>query len=416
MDHHRVLILSEIELNDITFPNNYDYFLNIFNLYYNDPNTIQLNPSDEDTLDDIPIKNLVYSKYDVYRTSTGFKKFIAVPFILSPSDTLVKYFYVLLTQVGFADIYIRANSKNIGCKNIRNEIMSIFALSGRLNKTKQDKNSEFVLGLSNSPRDCLIIVNNDKKLCSAMVLIQSMIKIANYFGIYVISLGDSAGVECRMAKKSGEDTCGPVFNNKNIPLSLQRRLMGKKGFYEGMGFRPKENMNYDKIFDELANMRMLDIVPDTQKYLLLFGDNDITLGQFVIKYDKTELDEKKSRQILSDKDTILRIFNKNDMVENLLKDHELDTNEILKNFEVLSDLWKAYSLCDQQFLESEECLELDNFLSDLINSERCKWIENFLNDIYQGRNEKVEKLFVSSTTSKKLSDIMKAYKKQSLSY
>jgi hypothetical protein len=288
-----VINIKKIEKEKIdTFSNSYKYFSEKFDDFYDRGDEIELEYDETFEGKTYIILNQNYNKYiqeenfPILKYSSGFKRFIAIPFILDDNDNIVKYIFLTINKNKYGQLFIESNAKDIGCKDARNEYISIFSIGGNL-KNDPDEKKFFTLGLSNSPSDCIEILFYDQKLCNASNLIRQILKIANYFGIYDIDLMDHAGIYCRMDKNIGKNICGLKFKEKNIPLSIQRKIMRKKGFYEEIGFSPKKELDYDSFFYELGNFKMRDLLSENEfkDFFDLFEDDNITLENFIQNYN-----------------------------------------------------------------------------------------------------------------------------------
>jgi hypothetical protein len=325
--------------------NTFSYFDKVFNKYLEQSS--QGKKSKEQNFYEQPLNEIITKdRAPIYRWQEeiyGGKNIdiLAIPFILSENDDIVKYFYVKRNNTGYVEIFIIADKDSIGCPSNRNQMISIFNVSGRLRKSDKDKITPVVLGLSNSPSDCLAIVKNDTKLCNATNLIKIMLKISNYFGIYEIKLGDSAGIQCRMDTSIGKNTCGLIYNEKNIPLSLQRRILNKKGFYEEMGFVPEGDYNYDNIFSIIGDSKMVDIISsdDLMDYKNLYGTPKGSLRDFLFEYSnmKPIEDGKDNKRCKWLENFLTKIYEgKNEVLYKIFENQGLDYPLIMKKYKTQS--------------------------------------------------------------------------------
>ena len=279
---YNLLVLSDINIDKNIPSNSFDYFNHVFDDYLSVSKEGSTKFYEQPLLENTSIFDAPTYRWQENIFGNVKLEVLAIPFILYNNDDVVKYFYVKRNiSSGFVEIYIVANKDSIGCSSNRNPLISIFNISGNL-KNK----SPIVLGLSNSPSECLAIVKNDNKLCNASNLIKAMLKITNYFGIREIKLGDSAGIQCRMDVPVGRNKCGLVFNEKNVPLSIQRRILNKKGFYEEIGFIPEGNYDYDSIFKTIGDSNLQDIISidDQNTYTDLFDRPSGTVSDFLMNY------------------------------------------------------------------------------------------------------------------------------------
>jgi hypothetical protein len=337
-----ILVVEDLKENNKNNPNDFSFFNQMFDQYFNHPNSVLMNEKVE--LEDPIIKEYSSKENKIYKWtkkdwSNNWNDIIAIPFILNKEDNLVKYFFIKRNRTtGYINFFIEANKNKFKCQT-KNELVNIFALSGTLKNPSRLNPDPLVLGLSNSPSDCLLILNKDKKLCNAGVLIKNMLKIVKYFGIYQILLGDSAGIQCRMDPGSGKSDCGITYHKKNIPLSLQRRLNNKKGFYEEIGFVPKIQHNYDSFFEAIAVQPILSVIPNSMesKYIQLFEglEPNNTIRDFIQIYSNMtpKNDNKDVERCEWVENFLNEIYTgKNEFLINLFSQININYPEIIKNY------------------------------------------------------------------------------------
>jgi hypothetical protein len=212
-------------------------------------------------------------------------------------------------------------------------------------KIKISPDDKFRLSLSNSPKDCIGILNSDIKMCNASKLIRCCMLICYYFGIREIGLSDSAGISCYYHQPY-DTLCGDNYLQKDIPLSMLFRLANKVGFYESMGskindysseimtgiFNSIKKCTIRKILENNNNPKY-DSMKILNNFIESFGDEyaDSPLEKFIIDYMTknisviNNLSEKRCNVI---KDLLYYLYNYN--YESI--NNDLDINQFINNF------------------------------------------------------------------------------------
>lgn len=292
-------------------------FQDIFNQLFRDG--IQLDCEDDNDFVIQVLSQMTKSGDQLFRYVTKnqymIKKIIGLPFRINSRDMITKYIIIKWNHLTSNNrdiimIDLTTNGEMFKCQS-RNPIISLFTVSGRFDE-------KFELGLSNSPKDCLALVNNDIKFCRATDLIKACLIICYYFGIWKINLGDTAGIGCLYDNVIKTPLCGDNQELKNIPVSMLFRIINKPGFYEGLGadFIVFTRENYDMMFSLLRNcpvsslfelpekkIENIDLNQLNIEFVETFGDMPLTwtIGQFFSNYVSKKLvliDRKKSCQVI----------------------------------------------------------------------------------------------------------------------